>query len=56
MDQGPKARGSPDTFGKCTECGNIYPVQEAFDGRVRPIGTEGGCQCGNTEFETEFES
>ena len=52
MGQGPKSGGDPQTFGRCTECGNIYPIQETLDGEIRPIGTDGGCECGNTAFET----
>lgn len=42
---------SPDTFGKCTECGRIYTAQKSKNGTLQPVGTDGSCECGNTEFE-----
>lgn len=42
--------GQPDTAGLCTNCGAVYPVTDD-SGRLRPIGTEGSCRCGNDEFE-----
>lgn len=53
MVEKPKSGGDPQTLGKCTECGSVYPVQQTANGEIRPIGTNGGCQCGNTEFEVE---
>lgn len=53
MDEKPKSGGDPQTLGKCTECGKVYPVQKTADNEIRPIGTNGGCQCGNTAFEVE---
>ena len=50
MDDEPTSGGHPKTLGQCTECGGIYPVQETVDGELRPIGTEGGCDCGNATF------
>jgi predicted nucleic acid-binding Zn-ribbon protein len=41
--------GEPQTVAQCTACGRVYPAQ-ADDGRLRPIGTEGTCECGNDEF------
>lgn len=43
--------GKPEALGRCTECGGVYPVQTKADGHLRPIGTGGSCECGNTEFE-----
>lgn len=50
MDNEPDPGGTPETFGKCTECGAIYPAQKAENGGLRPVGTDGSCRCGNTEF------
>ena len=50
MDEEPKSGGDPQTFGVCTECGEVYPLQRGSDGEHRPIGTEGECKCGNEEF------
>jgi hypothetical protein len=56
MGEEPTARdsvdtgGEPETLGRCTECGEIYPVQRE-DGELRPIGTDGVCECGNDRFE-----
>lgn len=43
--------GEPETFGQCTECGAIYPAQNPTDDTLRPVGTDGTCDCGNDEFE-----
>lgn len=43
--------GEPETVAQCTECGEIYPVQETGDSSLRPVGVEGGCECGNDRFE-----
>lgn len=50
MGNGAKSGGDPQTLGQCSVCENIYPVQRTADGELRPIGTEGGCECGNDEF------
>lgn len=50
MGDEPEVGGLPETFGKCTECGTIYPVQRTEDGELRPVGTDGTCSCGNDEF------
>ncbi|SIR32798.1 hypothetical protein SAMN05421858_2271 [Haladaptatus litoreus] len=47
----PENGGEPTVIAKCTECGDIYPAQEATDGNYRPIGTNGSCNCGNRDFE-----
>lgn len=49
-DEKPCSGGDPEGLGRCTECGSVYPVQQAGNDRVRPIGTHGACRCGNTEF------
>lgn len=41
--------GEPEGFAQCDDCGEIYPAQRGPDG-VRPIGTNGQCQCGSTTF------
>lgn len=51
MDRQPVSGGDPHTVGECTDCGSVYPVQRDEDGELRPIGTEGVCDCGNDEFE-----
>lgn len=43
--------GEPEAIAQCTECGEIYPVQETDDSSLRPVGIEGACECGNTTFE-----
>lgn len=43
--------GEPETFGRCTECGTIYPIQATEGDGLRPVGTDGTCDCGNDEFE-----
>lgn len=50
MSKSPKSGGTPETFGKCTDCGSIYSVQYGDDGDMRPVGTDGACACGNDEF------
>jgi hypothetical protein len=50
MSKSPKSGGTPETFGKCTNCGSIYSVQCGDDGDMRPVGTDGACACGNDEF------
>lgn len=51
MGEQPKSGGDPQLLARCAECGNIYPAQATGSGEFRPIGTEGECDCGNTEFE-----
>lgn len=49
--EGIETGGEPQTVARCTNCGNVYPVQETSNGTLRPVGTGGACECGNTEFE-----
>jgi len=51
MCEGEKSGGDPQTLGQCRECGSVYPVQTTSSGSLRPIGTGGGCECGNDSFE-----
>ncbi|NHN46934.1 hypothetical protein G9464_04900 [Halostella sp. JP-L12] len=51
----PGSGGEPQTFGQCTECGTIYPVQTVRNGELRPVGTDGTCSCGNDEFASPTE-
>lgn len=51
MGREPNSGGDPEGLGKCTACGDVYPVQRTADGELRPIGTGGTCGCGNAEFE-----
>ncbi|PSQ21961.1 hypothetical protein BRD06_10505 [Halobacteriales archaeon QS_9_67_15] len=46
--------GEPEAIGQCTECGEVYAVQHE-DGDLRPIGTDGVCECGNDVFESVTE-
>lgn len=50
MNQEVGSGGEPETFAKCTSCGSIYPAQSSDDG-LRPVGTDGACNCGNTDFQ-----
>lgn len=50
-DKEPKNGGEPTLFARCTDCGEIYPAQEAENEDYRPVGTDGSCKCGNEEFE-----
>lgn len=50
MTENPDTGGEPVTLGRCTECWQVYPAQLSGDG-LRPIGTDGTCNCGNDEFE-----
>ncbi|MFB6269498.1 MAG: hypothetical protein ABEH83_06115 [Halobacterium sp.] len=43
--------GEPEVIVGCTACQNTYPAQRTADGEYRPIGTDGTCECGSTEFE-----
>jgi hypothetical protein len=49
-EEEPSSGGEPSRLGICTDCGRVYPVQTDAD-RLRPIGTDGNCRCGNDEFE-----
>ncbi|MCU4798814.1 hypothetical protein OB920_00295 [Halobacteria archaeon HArc-gm2] len=51
MGEGEKSGGDPQTLGRCRKCGSIYPVQSTASGELRPIGTDGVCECGNDSFE-----
>jgi hypothetical protein len=51
MTERPRTGGDPHTFGRCVECGAVYPVQRVEGGGFRPVGTEGTCECGGGEFE-----
>lgn len=42
--------GDPEGFGMCTGCQNVYTVQQTTENQLRPMGTNGTCECGNTEF------
>ena len=46
----PDTGGEPEDLAECTECGQVYPVQEMRGGEIRPIGTDGICDCGNGSF------
>jgi hypothetical protein len=46
----PSSGGEPSQLGICTGCGRVYPLQAGGD-TLRPIGTDGSCRCGNSEFE-----
>lgn len=48
---GERTGGAPETAAMCSACGNVYPVQETDEGDLRPVGTDGTCECGNDEFE-----
>lgn len=50
MTEGHDIGGEPDIFGRCSECGEIYPVQQQEDGSIRPVGTDGTCRCGGDDF------
>jgi len=51
MSDGPENGGEPEQFGQCTQCGEVYTVQEVTSETFRPIGTAKECTCGNTEFD-----
>ena len=51
MADEPDSGGEPELFAECTSCGKVYSAQTEDDGRLRPIGVEEGCDCGNNEFE-----
>lgn len=40
----------PESLGRCTECGNVYPVYESNAGTLHAAGTDGSCKCGNDTF------
>jgi hypothetical protein len=46
----PDTGGTPDGFAECTECGTIFTAHITKEGDLRPIGTDGVCECGNAEF------
>ena len=46
--------GQPEAIGQCTECGKVYAVQRE-NSDLRPIGTDGVCECGNDVFESVAE-
>ena len=46
--------GEPEAIGQCTECGEVYAVQHE-DSDLRPIGTDGVCECGSDAFESVAE-
>lgn len=48
--ESPETGGEPTTLGRCTDCGEIYPIQQSEDG-LRPVGTDGTCNCDNDRFE-----
>lgn len=54
-EETPGSGGEPETFGKCTECHAIYPVQRTESDGLRPVGTDGSCRCGNGDFQIAFE-
>jgi hypothetical protein len=39
-----------EALGECTECRTVYPVYEQ-GGTWHALGTDGGCRCGNSEFD-----
>lgn len=51
MSEGPQTGGEPQTFGRCADCGEVYPVQRTENG-LRPVGTGGACTCGCDDFES----
>lgn len=51
----PASGGDPEGIGRCTRCGNTYAIQDE-NGELRPIGTDGKCDCGNDEFEPVAET
>ena len=50
MSDEPRTGGEPQRFGRCTDCGEVYTVQETGKNSYRPIGMAKECTCGNTEF------
>lgn len=43
--------GKPHTVGQCTNCGDVYPVRETENEKLRPIRTDGICtSCGHDGF------
>lgn len=50
LDAPPRSGGEPELVGQCTECDAVYPVQTTVNDTLRPIGTDGTCECGNDEF------
>lgn len=43
--------GSPQTIGRCTECGKVYSARRRPDGDLYPVGNDGSCLCGSVEFQ-----
>ncbi len=43
------------TVGQCTVCGKVYPIEKTATNEVRPIGTDGTCLCGNSNFTVPSE-
>ncbi|AEH35565.1 hypothetical protein Halxa_0929 [Halopiger xanaduensis SH-6] len=39
-----------DFLAACDECGAVYAATETEAGRILPLGSRGGCQCGSTSF------
>lgn len=54
-EETPRSGGEPQTFGQCTDCHAIYPVQRVENDDLRPVGTDGNCRCGNADFQIPFE-
>jgi hypothetical protein len=49
MSEESRSRNGPSELGRCTECGSVYPIRST-EGGWSPVGTDGVCRCGNTEF------
>jgi len=43
--------GEPTKVVECAECGEVYPAQAEAGGRLRPIGGDRECRCGNDAFD-----
>ncbi len=41
---------NPEALGQCTKCGKLYPVLKTEREELHPVGTDGSCKCGNTDF------
>lgn len=50
-EEDPRRGWKPAGLGRCTECGNAYPVQQRTSTQLQPIGVAGSCHCGKTGFE-----
>ena len=55
VQDGPDSGGKPETIARCTACGSTYAAQYE-DGELRPIGTDGTCECGNDTFQRVVQS